>query len=192
MRYVVFDVETPNSANDRMSALGICVVEDGFITEEFFSLVNPEARFDNFNINLTGITPQMVENKPNFANLWLQIEKYFNSGVIVAHNAAFDLSVLSKCLHSYGICWLDDVAYACTCVMGRACYPNLKNHQLSTLSKHLGIVLDHHQADSDSLAAAKLLINYMDNGLDVTQYVKTYSISNCRVKQKVIGGRFIV
>ena len=28
-RYVVFDVETPNRYNNRMSAIGISVVEDG-------------------------------------------------------------------------------------------------------------------------------------------------------------------
>ena len=33
MRYIAFDVETPNSRNDRMSSIGIAVVEDGRIAE---------------------------------------------------------------------------------------------------------------------------------------------------------------
>ena len=41
-RFIVFDTETPNHRNDRMSAIGITVVEHGQITEEFYSLVNPE------------------------------------------------------------------------------------------------------------------------------------------------------
>ena len=41
-RFVAFDVETPNRFNDRMSAIGITVIEDGIITDEFYSLVNPE------------------------------------------------------------------------------------------------------------------------------------------------------
>lgn len=49
-RYVVFDVETPNHYGDRMSAIGISVIEDGRIAEEFFSYVNPETYFDVFNI----------------------------------------------------------------------------------------------------------------------------------------------
>ena len=28
-RFVAFDVETPNAANDRMSAIGIAVIEEG-------------------------------------------------------------------------------------------------------------------------------------------------------------------
>ena len=57
-RFIVFDTETPNHRNDRMSAIGITVVEHGQITEEFYSLVNPETEFDWFNIRLTGITPE--------------------------------------------------------------------------------------------------------------------------------------
>ena len=62
-RYVAFDVETPNSRNDRMSAIGVTVIEDGEIAEEFYTLVNPETRFDPFNIQLTGITPAAVETE---------------------------------------------------------------------------------------------------------------------------------
>ena len=32
-KYIVFDVETPNSANDRMSAIGLAVVEGVFNTD---------------------------------------------------------------------------------------------------------------------------------------------------------------
>ena len=59
-RYIAFDVETPNYANDRMSAIGITVVENGVIVDEIATLVNPESHFDYFNIQLTGITPEMA------------------------------------------------------------------------------------------------------------------------------------
>ena len=52
MRYIAFDVETPNRYNDRISAIGIAVVEDGEIVHSFYSLVNPEAGFDWFNTQL--------------------------------------------------------------------------------------------------------------------------------------------
>ena len=35
MRYIAFDVETPNRYNNRMSAIGIAVVEDGRIQDSF-------------------------------------------------------------------------------------------------------------------------------------------------------------
>ena len=57
-RYIVFDVETPNSANSRMSAIGITVVENGMIVDELSTLVNPETWFHAFNIRLTGMKPR--------------------------------------------------------------------------------------------------------------------------------------
>ena len=49
-RFVVFDVETPNRFNDRMSAVGITVMEEGGITEEYYTLVTAESVLDAFNI----------------------------------------------------------------------------------------------------------------------------------------------
>lgn len=173
-RYIAFDVETPNFNNDRMSAIGITIVENGEIADSFYSLVNPDTHFDRFNIQLTGITPQMVEDAPNFAKLWETIEPIMASGVLVAHNARFDMGVLSKCLHSYGISWNPSAVYACTCVMGRKCYPQFPNHKLNTMCSLLDISLDHHRADSDSEACARLLMDYMEHGLDVGSFLRTY------------------
>ena len=47
-RFIVFDVETPNRYNNRMSAIGIAVIEDGVIVNEYYSLVDPEQPFDYF------------------------------------------------------------------------------------------------------------------------------------------------
>ena len=38
-RYVAFDVETPNAQNRRMSAIGVCVIEQGQIVQELDTLV---------------------------------------------------------------------------------------------------------------------------------------------------------
>ena len=104
-RYVAFDVETPNRFNNRMSAIGISVIEDGAIRDNYFSYVNPEARFDYFNTKLTGIDERTVRNAPAFPELWKEIEPIMSGGILVAHNAVFDLGVLKKCLQDYGISW---------------------------------------------------------------------------------------
>ena len=69
-RYIVFDVETPNRYNNRMSAIGICVVEGRRIVKQHFSLVNPEQPFDWFNTQLTGISEESVVGAPTFPQLW--------------------------------------------------------------------------------------------------------------------------
>lgn len=116
-RYIAFDVETPNYANDRISAIGITVVENGSITDDFYSLVNPEVHFDPFNIRLTGIRPEMVADQPAFPELWEKIAPVMGCGLLIAHNAPFDMGVLAQCLNDYGIEWQPFTYYACTCVI---------------------------------------------------------------------------
>ena len=175
-RFVVLDVETPNRLHHRMSAIGITVLENGEITEEFYSLVNPETHFDAFNARLTGIREETVKNAPVFPELWPQIEPMMSSGLLVAHNAVFDMSVLKKCLRDYGIEWKPYVRYLCTVQMGKRVLPGM-SHKLNVLCDHYGIGLDHHQAASDSRACAELLLRYIEGGADIRQHIRTYSLN---------------
>ena len=172
-RYIVFDTETPNCKNDSICSIGITVVEDGRIIEERYDLVDPEARFDVFNVELHGISPEMVRFEKNFPVLWEEIEPIMSSGVLVAHNAPFDLGVLSKLFRRYGIARSAD-NYVCTVQLGRKCLPNAPNHKLNTLCDLLNIQLDHHNAASDSRACAELFCHYLSTGLPVEQYIKRW------------------
>ena len=172
-RFIVFDVETPNRYNNRMSAIGISVVESGKIVYSYFSYVNPETFFDNFNTMLTGIDERTVASAPTFPKLWKNIEPLFSSGILVAHNAPFDLSVLKKCLTDYGIAWKASADYCCTVQIGRRLLPGMQ-YKLNVLCDHYGIPLNHHQADSDSRAAAEILLRYMGTGARIEDYVKQY------------------
>jgi len=172
-RYIVFDVETPNRYNDRMSAIGISVVEDGKIVEEMFSYVNPEEPFDDFNTQLTGISAETVCDAPTFPELWKRIRELFESGVLVAHNAPFDLGVLRSCLKNYGIQWKRRVQYCCTVQIGRGVLPGVK-HSLDAMCSLYGIALDHHKADSDSHAAAEILLRYMGKGVDLGKWTRIF------------------
>ncbi|WP_297957922.1 3'-5' exonuclease [uncultured Ruminococcus sp.] len=171
--YIAFDVETPNRANNRMSAIGISAIKDNRIVANYYSLVNPDTHFDYFNTRLTGIDANKVRNAPNFAELWKEIEPIMSKGILVAHNAVFDMSVLRQCLNYYGIAWKPSADYLCTVQIGRRVLPNMK-HNLDVMCDYYGIALDHHQADSDSRACAEILLRYMDSGVDVNSFVKKY------------------
>ena len=175
-RYIAFDVETPNRYNNRMSAIGISVVEDGRIVDEFYSLVDPEQPFDWFNTMLTGINEESVFDAPTFPELWEQIEPILSSGVLVAHNAGFDTSVLRRCLCDYEITWKPSVKGLCTVTMGRSLLPGI-SHKLNDLCDHYGIELDHHRADSDSRACAEIFLRYLAGGADPEKYIRTYKMN---------------
>lgn len=174
-RYIVFDVETPNRYNDRMSAIGIAVIENGAVTEEYFSYVDPQTYFDRFNTQLTGINKYTVSGTPTFPELWEKIEPIMSSGVLAAHNAVFDLGVLKKCLQAYDIEWKSTVKYCCTVQMGRKVLPGI-SHKLNVLCEHYGIALDHHKADSDSRACAEILLRYFESGAQEREHIRTFRL----------------
>ena len=173
-RFIAFDVETPNRASDRMSAIGITVVEDGVITDTFYSLVDPETHFDAFNTYLTGIDEKAVQDAPTFPELWPRIEPLLSSGLLTAHNAVFDMNVLKRCLCGYGIEWKPYARYICTVQMGRRLLPGMR-HNLDVLCGYYGIELDHHHAGSDSRACAEILLRYLESGADIRQFIRTCS-----------------
>ena len=175
-RYIVFDVETPNRYNSRISAIGISIIENGCIADSFFSYVNPEQSFDWFNTQLTGIDEQIVADAPTFPELWRSIEPIFSSGILVAHNAVFDMGVLKKCLRDYAIGWKREVPYCCTVQMGRRLLPGIK-HGLNNMCDYYGISLDHHKADSDARAAAEILLRYMRAGAEIGHFVRPYRLA---------------
>lgn len=172
-RFVAFDVETPNRYNNRMSAIGVSVVEDGRITEEFYSLVDPEQPFDWFNTQLTGIDAAAVRGAPTFPALWERLEALLSSGVLAAHNASFDMGVLRKCLRAYGLSWKPSAKAVCTVMMGRSLLPGI-SHKLNDLCAYYGIDLNHHRADSDSRACAEILLRYIESGAAPEKYIRTY------------------
>lgn len=173
-RYIVFDTETPNSRNDSICSIGVSVVENGVICQERYDLVDPEARFDVFNVELHGICPEMVRFEKNFPLIWEELEPIFNSGILVAHNAPFDLGVLGKLFRRYGISRTSDT-YLCTVQLGRKCFPTAPNHRLNTLCDLLDISLDHHNAASDAHACAELLCRCMETGYPIERHTKIWN-----------------
>jgi len=181
--YIAFDVETPNGANDRMSAIGISLICDGRITDRFYTLIDPETYFSPFNSELTGIYPEDVKGAPTFPEVWQMIENAMSRGVLVAHNAPFDMGVLAKCLRDYGIKWKSTVPYLCTCTLSRRAYKSLPNHKLNTLCDCLGIELEHHNAGSDAEACAKLLLCCSEI-IDPKTCIRNYDLINRKTLQK--------
>ena len=96
--YSVIDVETTGgkSSNNRITEIAI-VKTDGYkIIEKYSTLVNPHRYIDKFVVKLTGITDKMVADAPDFPDLIAEIDAFTKDTIFVAHNVAFDYSVINK------------------------------------------------------------------------------------------------
>jgi DNA polymerase-3 subunit epsilon len=78
-RFTFFDVETPNSSNNKICSIGVVYLEENKVVFSKEYLVNPETRFDNLNMEIHGITPNMVEHAHVFPRVWEEIKEYFTT-----------------------------------------------------------------------------------------------------------------
>lgn len=158
MKYVAIDFETANSKRSSVCEIGIAVVENAQVIKSFSLLVKPQDNyFHSFNSYLHGIDARKVVNEPEFDVIWEQIKHYFINRKMIAHNAAFDFSVLRSVLDLYGI-EHPELEYSCTYQISRKAL-DLFSYKLNSVCDYLNIDLEHHQAKSDAKACAEIAIN---------------------------------
>ena len=155
MKVAAIDFETANAQRNSACALGVTLIDNLQIIETNYWLFKPIGSFDYMNVMVHGITEDDVYNKPTMQQIWPEIHSYLAGRTIIAHNAAFDLSVLRKTLESYDL-EKPTATYSCTMRMAKNLWPQHHNHKVDTLCRHFGFKLDHHNAASDALACARL------------------------------------
>lgn len=159
MDFIAIDFETANEKRNSPCSIGLVVIKEGKIVEKIHYLIKPkEMRFMPINIGIHGIRPAMVENEPEFDVIWNEIKHHFNDSLIVAHNAAFDISVLRNTLELYNID-IPNLNYICTMKLSRNFYKQLDNAKLNTVNKFLGYEFNHHDALADAIACGNILLN---------------------------------
>lgn len=160
--WVAIDFETANERRTSPCALGLAVVRDGRIAEERAWLIKPpDLRFSYWNTRVHGISAEDVEDAPELCEIHDELMGYLDGANVLAHNAAFDTSVLRATLDLYGLEW-PDLRYWCTVAMSRRVWPHLANHKLDSVAGHCGIPLRHHDAASDALACAHVALRCRD------------------------------
>lgn len=157
MNFTAIDFETANGKRSSACALGIAVVKSCEIVETRYWLMRPQPfQFNYFNVLVNGLTEKQLANKPSFCDYWDEIKPYIENQVIIAHNAAFDVSVLLSVLRYYEI-HPPSLKYICTYQAGRKFFQHLLNYKLDTLAAHIGIQFRHHNAAEDAETAAKIM-----------------------------------
>lgn len=151
---VVFvDIETTGGSyrNSRVLEVAVIRVEDGIVTREFSSLVNPETYVPPMITNLTGIKSSDAVGAPVFADIAGELFEIMRGAVFIAHNVRFDYSFLKAEFLAIGMTFIPKLL--CTVRLSRALYSNEKGHSLAKLiERHAIPVEDRHRALEDAKA----------------------------------------
>jgi DNA polymerase-3 subunit epsilon len=160
MNFTAIDFETATGQRNSACAVGIVTVENGEITEEYYSLIQPPGNtYFGMNIAVHGIRPQDTANAPTFGQLYPEIRNRLQRRTLVAHNEVFDRSVLRHTMEHYDLNYSElglAVRWECTMRIYKA--KGYIPYKLNSCCERLGIPLRHHEALSDAIGCAKLYL----------------------------------
>ena len=160
--YVVFDFETTGLSplKDEIIEFGAVKISNGEKVDEFSALVKPRKRVSAKITDITGISEEMLRNKPSIEQVLPEFMDFIKGSVLVAHNANFDYrflkqqvkTVLNEAFHS---------VYVDTLALSRALLKTKRN-SLDKVVKKLGLDdFNHHRALDDAEVTGKVFLKFM-------------------------------
>ena len=169
-RFAAIDFETADYGRDSACAVAVVVVQQGKIVKQMSSLIRPPRRNFVFSY-LHGITWRDVARKPGFGDLWPDIATLLEGAEFVAaHNASFDRGVLNACCAMSGT-RPPATPYLCTMKLARRLW-GIRPTKLSDVCCRFGIPLTHHQALSDALACAHIVLRAAETGVHTGAFLR--------------------
>lgn len=165
MLITAIDFETANYSPASVCAVGVSCMEDGELTDEYYTLIRPAdnvSRFDPGNIRIHGIHPEDVEDAPGFHETYDKLLPLLSDSLVCAHNARFDMGCLKAACRNVGLplprfSWFDTVA------LSRKLYPSLPHHRLNDMCDYLDVDLNHHNAASDAYGCLMIVVHAMED-----------------------------
>ena len=158
MPVVAIDFETANEQRSSPCAIGLAWIEDGAITQVEHHYIRPiDMRFSGWNIAVHGIRPGDVEDADEFPAVLARLQPRIERATVIAHNAAFDISVMRRTCELYGLPF-SAFDYICTVQVARNTWPDLPSGKLNAVCDFLGVAFKHHDAAQDAFACASVAL----------------------------------
>lgn len=174
--FVAIDFETADQGRDSACSVGLVRVEHGVITRKEVQLIRPPrleggdlftpAPAEFMFTYIHGIKPEQVLDAPTFGQAWPKLAPILKGAeFMAAHNAPFDSGVLNACCEAAG---LPKPAhrFVCTVRLARSTW-SIYPTKLNNVCSQLNIQLNHHEALSDALACAQIVIAAEKKGVKI-------------------------
>ncbi len=157
-RFVALDIETSGKypLGSEIVEVALQAYLKGKKVDEYQSLFKPSQPMVQDNIDIHGITNEMVENAPEISKHISDIHKFIGDSPIIAHHAPFDMSYLAIEFEKQNL-FLPKTSGLCTSLLSLELLPGLKRHRLVNLAEHFNITQDGaHRALWDTEVAYQI------------------------------------
>ncbi|MDO0928335.1 DEDDh family exonuclease [Streptomyces sp. TG1A-8] len=152
--YAVVDVETTGLARDDriVSAAVYRLDARGEVEDHWYTLVNPQR--DPGPVWIHGLTSEVLEGAPLFADIAGEFAARLDGRVLVAHNAVFDWQMIAR-EYARARCEAPVRQRLCTIALSKELGLPLPNFKLESLAAHFGVVQQraHHALDDARVLA---------------------------------------
>jgi DNA polymerase III subunit epsilon len=155
MNYTVIDVETASHQPGSICRVGLIVVRGGQTLIEKAFYLDPGCSFDPAFTRLHGVSERDTDGQPTFARFHKLLSERLRGETMVSHGA-FDSTALAAAASSAGVA-LPPMQWVDTVVVARRAWPEMENHKLPTLARHLNVSLIHHDPLEDARACNAVL-----------------------------------
>ncbi len=156
--WVVVDVETSGFRPGHARVLSVAALAldaGGNVEHSVVSLLNPGV--DPGPTHVHGITAEMLEDQPTFADITDALAELMHGRTLVAHNAPFDYSFLVAEAEQAGVALPID-SVMCTVELARRLDLGVENLRLETLARHWNVPQTRaHDAFDDALVLSRVL-----------------------------------
>lgn len=167
MREIAFDTETTGldwAGDDRIIELGAVEMINHIPTGRTFrELINPGRPVSDDTVRITGITDEMLVDKPTFddPSIMDAFLDFVGDGVLVAHNASFDRGFLNAELTRYGRDIIPLERWVDTLDIAKQKYPGAPA-SLDALCRRFDISLDDRSYHGALLDSQLLAMVYLE------------------------------
>ena len=154
--YVSIDLETTglNPKRDRIIEIGAIRVEQGEITEEFSTFVNPGRKLEERITELTGIRDEDLTEAPELDEVFPKLLEFMGDLPLLGHSILFDYSFLKKAAVDRKLTF--ERSAVDTLQIARKYLPDLPHRNLEYLCRYYEIPHHAHRALEDAKATDRL------------------------------------
>ena len=160
--FVAFDIETTGflAGMDQITEVAAVRFEKGQPTSVYTTLVNPKRDIPIKVTQITGITDEMVRDKPSIDEVLDDFAEFCSRDILVAHNAPFDFEFLASDIRKFESKAPQGLVFD-SCAMARNVFPGLLNYKLGTLVNYLNIssTESFHRAKEDACCCGHLMVH---------------------------------